>query len=136
MPIENMFQQAAKIKLRIVTPKGPVAVEDLFDLPLTSAKGLSLDSIAVALHSKVKDSNQISFVDENPHVATEDKLAFDIVLSVIATKKAERAAKAESDRRRVSLNALMGVIESKRHEELTNKSLDELEAMVKALQVG
>ena len=41
----DIFKQAAKAKLRFPSSKGELRVEDLWDLPLTSKTGPSLDSL-------------------------------------------------------------------------------------------
>ena len=59
----NLFEIASRNKLRVPTTKGDLTVEQLWDLPLKSANGLSLDSIAIALNKQL-ESSATSFVDE------------------------------------------------------------------------
>ena len=58
-----MFEQAARMKLRFDTPRGALSAEDLWDLPLTSTRGLSLNDIAITLHHALKHDT-VSFVDD------------------------------------------------------------------------
>ena len=50
----NLFEIASRNKLRVPTTKGDLTVEQLWDLPLKSANGLSLDSIAIALNKQLE----------------------------------------------------------------------------------
>ena len=43
--MEDLFAKATRDKVKFVTVKGEISIEDLWDLPLTSEKGFDLDSI-------------------------------------------------------------------------------------------
>lgn len=63
MSTDEMFQQATRLKLRFSTSQGQLTVEDLWDIPLTSTRNASLDSIAIDLHIQAKGASDIvSFV--------------------------------------------------------------------------
>ena len=56
--MENLFEQAARKKIRFSTPKGQLLAEDLWDLPLTQ-----LDAVARGLY-KLNQEAEISFIDK------------------------------------------------------------------------
>ncbi len=128
-----MFEQASRIKLRIATNLGSINVEDLWDLPLTSARGLSLDDVAKALNAQVKDAQEESFVVEASKASEELQLAFDIVKHIIAVKKVERAEAANAADKKAKKQQLLSLISEKANEELKGKTKEELEEMVAAL---
>lgn len=131
-----MFEQATRLKLRFDSPRGLLSVEDLWDLPLTSATGKpNLDDIAKALHRKLRESTETaSFV--TPAVAdrnTEPQLAFDIVKHVIQVRIAERDAAQAATAKREFKQRLMEIIATKQDETLRGKPLEELQAMAAAM---
>lgn len=90
----NMFERAARAKLRFASSVGDLTTEQLWDLPLT-AKGEKpdLDKITREVHRELKDRDEVSFVDEKPDARKiELELRFEILKHVIEAKKAEKAA--------------------------------------------
>lgn len=128
-----MFEQAAKVKLRFETPAGYLTVEDLFDLPLTSSRGVSLDDIAKQLNREIKSSAEESFVTEQTAADARLQLAFDIVKHVIAYKKNKAAEAQEAANKKYKKQQLLELITEKKNEQLKSSSVEELEAMVAAL---
>lgn len=126
----EMFEQAARLKLRFATKLGNLTTEDVFDLPLTSAKGVSLDSLARELNSVVKAGDEESFVTTASTASVEDKLKFEIVKHVIAVRLEEnetkKNAKAKAEQKQVILNLIAG----KKTEALAGKTVEELEALL------
>ena len=57
-----LFEKANKLKVRFETNKGNVTTEDLWDMPLVSTTGFSLDAIAISLNRKLKETEEESFV--------------------------------------------------------------------------
>lgn len=134
--VAALFVQASRLKLRFDNPNGgQLAVEDLWDLPLTSANKASLDKIAVDLFRKLRESEEMSFVIEP--TGSKDysvtQLKFDIVRHVIETRKTENAVKleaaAKADRKKLLLDALAAAEKG----DLASKSPEELRAMIAAL---
>ena len=127
-----MFEEAIRLKLRFETAKGALTVEDLYDLPLTSANRPNLNDIAKELSRYLRE-NEEDFVGTASKADTAAQLKFAIVKHVIAERLAENeAAKAAADRRETKAR-IMELIAKKQDESLQNKSLEELQAMVAAL---
>lgn len=131
-----MFEKASRLKLRFDTPKGPLAAEDLWDLPLTSTTGkANLDDLARDLHRSLKDSDDsVSFVAPTPSAKNEaEALRFEIVKHVISVKIAENDAAKKSRERGEQKQRIMALIAEKEDKALADKPIDELKALVSAL---
>lgn len=131
-----MFEKAARLKIRFNTDRGQLTVEDLWQLPLTSATGrINLDDIAKGLQRDVRASAETtSFVDDAADGPSEDlQLAFDIVKHVIAVRKAERDEAKSAEKKREDKQKILALIADKQDEALKGKSLEELTAMVEAM---
>lgn len=130
----NIFERAARNKLRFQSSVGLLSVEDLFDLPLKGRKGADLDEVARGIYVELKEIGEISFVDEKPDARkTELELQLEIVKHVIQSKKdavarAEKAA-ATAERKRKLLNALA----SKEDQALEGMTREQIEAEIAAL---
>lgn len=134
--MDKQFQQASQLKLRFPTAAGHLSVEDLFDLPLTSATGrVNLNDIAKDLQREVKAQTEVtSFVDTMPSGPDEVlELKFSLVKDVIAVRVAERDAAANAQKKRDEKQKLLALIAKKSDEALEGRSLEELTAMVNAL---
>lgn len=135
---DNLFERAARIKLRFESPRGHLNVEDLWDLPLTSDRvdRPNLDAIAMDLHRQTKESAEVvSFVLPVAEDRSNDTLAlaFEIVKRVIAVKVAERDQAKEAADRKERKQQLLRLIAEKQDQELAGRSVEELRAMVEAL---
>ena len=127
------FEQASRMKLRFDTPKGLLSAEDLWDLPLTSAKGANLDDIARGLHIELRSGNDVSFVAPTQRADTTLQLRFDVVKHVIDTRLAENAAATNAAAAREKKQKLLALIEAKEGESLSQMSIDQLRAMVNGM---
>jgi hypothetical protein len=136
--IQDMFEQASRLKIRYETPLGMLSVEDLWELPLTnrSGRGTSLDSIAMELHRASRDAAEVtSFVDPLIENKTAGRLAlrFEIVKYIIGVRVRERdELKAAADRREKKQRVLE-LIARKEEGELGEKSIEELRALAESL---
>ncbi len=128
-----MFEQAVRLKLRFATPQGLLTMEDLWDLPLTSARGANLNDIAKTLNRQLKAAADEDFV--NPTAKPNDalKLSFDVVKHVIDVRLAENDAIRTAAERRDKKDRLLELIARKQDESLAAKSIEELTAMVESL---
>jgi hypothetical protein len=129
-----MFEKAARVKLRFDSPAGQLSVEDLWDLPLTSAtKRANLDDLAVHLDKELKETNTTSFVKKTTKGNEITKLKFDIVLRVIEVRQAENEAQEQKRINGERKHRLLELIAEKQDESLKGKSIDELQALVNSL---
>lgn len=129
-----MFEKAARLKLRFETSKGLVTVEDLWDLPLSSATGkANLDDVARSLHNQLKNEEDISFVNPETKENMPMKLGFEIVKHIISVKLAEKVAREQAEANREKKQKIMAIIEQKQDTALSAMSLEELNKMVSSL---
>lgn len=112
----NIFEQAAREKLRFQSVKGDLTTEQLFDLPLTTERtnAASLDNVARDIARMLREQAEESFVDSRPNpIKLLLTLRLEVVKAVIARKQEENAAKAAAlaarERRRVLEEALANV---------------------------
>ncbi len=131
----SIFQQASRSKLRFATQLGQLSTEDLWDLPLTSTKGVSLKSIATDLQLQVSAQplKELDFFDVPEATDITLQLRFDIVKHIVTTRVAEsrdKSAEAAKETKRAQLQAL---INDKLQDELKNKSVEELQAELASL---
>jgi hypothetical protein len=125
-----MFTKASRIKLRFDTPKGLLSVEDLWDLPLTSATGkANLDDIAKAAFQALKGSEVVSFVMRDKVADPTVQLRFDIIKFIIDTRLAENEAASTAQVNKERKQKFLALIEQKEFEQVASKSLDELKAL-------
>lgn len=131
----SMFEKASRLKLRFDTSKGmaSASVEDLWDLPLTG-KSLSLDTIALDLNRKLKETGDVvSFVDDTKKTDEVLQLKFELVKHIITVKKAEQAAATEAKVRAEKKQQILGLIAQKENEQLSQASIDELRSQLAQL---
>ena len=128
-----MFEQAAKLKLRYETKRGNISTEDLWDLPLTSTAGVSLDDLAKLLNKAVKDNEEESFVVKKSATNTILDLKFSIVKHVIEERLAEIERKADEAATKARKDKILGIIADKEDDELKGESIAKLKAMANKL---
>jgi hypothetical protein len=134
MTTTNIFEQAVRQRLRFESPKGPLTVEDLFALPLTSAtEKANLDDIAKALHKQLKSNDDISFVTPAQKSDQTVQTKFDIVKYIIDIRIAERDAAAEAAQRKEKKQQILSLIAGKENDKLASSSLEELRKMAESL---
>lgn len=132
----NIFEQAARRKLRFVTDIGSLSTEQLWDLPLESKAGkLSLDSLAIDLDAQLEKGKNKSFVS-GPKKDPVTQLRFDIVKHIIEVRVAENKAKTDQKQRDTQIEKLSETVAKKKDAALENLSVDELEAQLLKLKSG
>jgi len=118
-----MFEKASRIKLRFKANVGLVSVEDLWDLTLTS-----LDSIAKDLNKQIKAESEESFITVKSKSNAALELGFEIVKHIIKVKLEEAEVKKLAAEKKAQKQKIMGLIEEKKDQALSAKSLEELQA--------
>ena len=123
-----MFEKASRLKLRIATAKGQLTVEDLWDLNLAT-----LNAIAKGLNKQLKLAEEEDFLKEAKKSDTETKLAFDITLHVLTTKKAEQDKRELAADKAEKKQKLLEILERQENAGLEKLSPDELRAKIAEL---
>jgi hypothetical protein len=124
-----MFQKATRKKIRFESPQGLLSIEDLWDLPMTSAKGSNLDDIARNLWKQLKDCENTIFVAKKPLADDITQLKFDLVKHVIDVRIAEAQLAADIRANKEKKQRLLALIETKEYEQLAGSSVEELRKM-------
>lgn len=124
-----MFDIATRQKLRFESPKGLLSIEDLWDLPLTSATGkANLDEIALTLHHQLKNTaDVVSFVDDDK--AKPDaviQLKFNLVKHIIELRKKENAEALAARDRAETKQRLLAALAKKREAAVDTMSEEDL----------
>lgn len=132
--MSEMFEKAARQKLRFSTPVGNIGVEELWELPLTAGpKQASLDALAIQLDKEQKEAGTTSFVKKQVKGEPITKLKFDIVLRVIEVRQAEAEIADQKRDNAEKKQKLLKLIAEKQDESLKGKSVEELLALAKDL---
>lgn len=119
----ELFKLAAKEKYRFPF-RGNISVEDLFDLTTSQ-----LDVVYKELKSQVKESSD-SLLKE---VSTEDKELknkIEIIKTIFEDKKTEAMQKEQALAEKQRKERIKGLIAQKKDQDLVDKSIEELEAML------
>lgn len=130
-----MYKFAAQNKLRFPSCRGELTVEQLFELPLKSASGFDLNSVAQAINKELKTTGEESFVEdvtEDPHRKALS-VALEIVKDVIKTKQEENAARLNRAKRAEERRKILDAMSAKQDQALTAASIEELQAKLNAL---
>ena len=129
--MDSMFEQAARMKLRINVPRvGSLAVEDLFDL--------SLEQLDAAYRELAKSKEVIAepgLLQRKTSVKLEaTELALELVKYVFEVRVAERDAKVAAAERKEKRQKLMALIAEKKDEGLKAASVEELQKQLAELE--
>lgn len=124
-----MYKQASQMGLRVSTPRGPLSVEQLWNLSMTDL-ATTIKSIKKMIKSD--DADELDFLEEGTSKVDKTlELSFNIVKDVYVTKK--DAAKALRDAADIKAHnqKILQLIASKQEKELEGKTIEELEALLK-----
>lgn len=122
----EIYKQASREQLRFQTERGSLNVEQLWSLPLNE-----LDSLAVSLEEKYKESGKKSFLIKKSVKDKQLKLKFDIVVDILNSLVEERdemSANLEAKKHNEKIDML---IVKKQENELEELSIAELEKLRK-----
>jgi hypothetical protein len=123
----EVYKIATKQKLRVPTPRGPLSVEQLWDLSIEE-----LDILAVKLKEEYEGSGKKSFIAKKSEKDKTAKLMFDVVLDILTTKADEAEAALEAREVKKHNEKIMDLIAKKQDEALSEKSIADLKKMLKS----
>jgi hypothetical protein len=125
----NLFEMATRKKFRFPF-KGQISVEDLWDLSVQN-----LDTVFKTLNAEVKQVKEESLLATK---STEDTILdakIEIVKHIVKVKLEEAEKRTEAAAKREQKRRLQELIATKQDEALQGKSIEELQAMMNALDV-
>ena len=128
MNTEKMFETAVRNKMRFPY-KGQISVEDLWDLDVNA-----LDGVFKTLNSKVKVSQEESLLRTRSKESEELMVQIEIVKYIVSVKLAEAEARKNAEANRAKRQQILGILADKQESDLKNKSPEELQAMLAALE--
>jgi Cdc6-like AAA superfamily ATPase len=135
--MSDLFEKASRLKLRFASAVGPLSVEQLWELPITTkAKNAAdLASIARVLNQALKanSDDDLPFLSTSKKADSDTQLAFDIVRHIVETKQAEAAKAVETTANREKKQQILAMIAAKELEEVGSKSLDDLRKLAAEL---
>ena len=123
--MNNMFEFAARFKLRFPSSRGELTAEQLWDIPLRSRDDFNLDTVAKAVNKALKTVSEESFVEVTKTTAhTRGEVALELVKYVIGTKlDEEMAAKKRADNK-VEREKLLQILAEKQAGKLFGASIN------------
>lgn len=127
----SIFEKATRSKIRFESAKGLLSVEQLWDLPLTGKT--SLNSVAVSVNRQIQDTQQESFVDDNPKADPTLNLMMEVVKHIISVKKAEKEKADKAREKRQERQRLLELLARKEDEELEKSSKEDILKKLEAL---
>lgn len=123
----NIFEIATRKKIRFPY-KGSASVEDLWDLPVEE-----LDTIYRALNRQRKNADEDSLLKPSNRGSSAVDVQIEIIKHIVEVKEEERVSHETSAIRAQEKQKILSIINAKKNEELSNKSIDELTEMVNSL---
>ncbi len=131
---EQLFILASRKKFRFPSDKGDLVVEQLWEMPLTSRNGFSVNDVAIQVKRELRSLEEDSFVEISSNPRRDDLAAMlEILKTVIAVRQEESRQKTEAAAKASQRKELQEAIAAKKKENLTSGSLEELEARLAAL---
>ena len=124
----EMYKQAAILGLRIQTTKGLLSVDQLWTLKL---KDLSDSLKALKKNSTKTSDSELDFLEETTKIDVISELAFEIMKDVYLTKLEEAKRVKEDAEVKAYNQKIIEIIARKQDQDLENKSLEELQALLK-----
>jgi len=132
----DMFEQATRLKLRFALPGLNISTEDLWDLPLTSPRGVSLDDLAKSINREVKAHDEESFVVKSSPADNGLTLKLDIVKRVIEFRLDAIEASNIAAENKAKREKIVDILCDKEHDSLKRKSQSDLRKMLDDLSAG
>ena len=127
----EIFEQAARMKLRFETSKGCLSSEEVWELSL-----LSLDTLARAVNKRLREAEEESFIPSahHPKVLSHDVLRLDMLKHVIGVKVVERDLARKKTEDRAKLMRLQDLLAAKEDDAFKAMSQEEILKQIAELE--
>jgi uncharacterized protein (DUF1015 family) len=124
----DIFKEASRQKLRFLTTKGNLAVEQLWDLNQSELASCIKES---KKRLNVSTDDELSFLDAAaPAKDPVEQLQFDILKEVYVTKQAALNAVRDEKQKKENNDKIMRLIADKQEANLQGLSIEELTKML------
>ncbi len=134
MTMQNIFEYAARNKLRFMSARGELSVEQLWDVPLRSRDDFNLNAVAKIANKALKETEE-NFVETTKTVEhARREAAMEVVKYVIETKLAEEEAAKSRAEKKQEKEKLLGILAEKQAGKLSELSEKELQKRIAALE--
>lgn len=127
--MDNLFAIATRTKIRFTTSKGEITTEDLWTLSLES-----LDSLAVGIDKKLKDSSGQSFIGKKTNANTMLETQLELLKYVINIKMTEAETRRDKMTKLEEVNTLRDLLGKKKLQGMESMSSEEIEKRIKELE--
>lgn len=130
----EIYKKASKKKLRFATNRGPLSVEQLWDLSKEEIKQLVIKAREDAKKSTGEICDEeLSFLDAPAKAkATDDELRFAILKDIYLSKKNAEEKAQKKAAARENNKKILELIARKQDEALEKKSIKDLEKMLES----
>lgn len=130
----EIYKKASKKKLRFATNRGPLSVEQLWDLSKEEIKQLVIKAREDAKKSTGEISDEeLSFLDAPAKAkTTDDELRFAILKDIYLSKKNAEEKAQKKAAARENNKKILELIARKQDEALEKKSIKDLEKMLES----
>jgi hypothetical protein len=123
-----MYKSASQLRLRFSTNRGPLSVEQLWDLSQTELGNLIKSTKRIL---KKNDDDELSFLETTKVVDVENQLRFDILKDVYLTKQKSMEELRDAAVIKAHNQKILTLIAEKKDDSLKGMSVEELEALLK-----
>lgn len=132
--MEILFEQATRNKLRFESNKGPLSVEQVWDAPLTSRNGFSLDEIAKQAKRELDAISEESFVQQVSPLKSIAEIKLEVVKHIITVKLAEKESAGKRAERAELRQQLSQALADKQSDAIKNMSSEEIQKRLAELE--
>lgn len=134
--MEKLFITATRKGYRFQTEIGLITVEQLWDLPVHSTRGVNLATIAEQLNAQVRKSDGLDWLGGkvNDLEQEEIKNKLNIIKYIVETRRAEKMAAQEAESKAQLLAKLKEERNRRKEQSLVEKSDEDLDKLIKDLE--
>lgn len=127
----EVFEQAARLKLRFETTKGCLSSEDVWELSLPS-----LDTLARTVNRRLRVAEEESFIPSTlqPKAPSHDTLRLEMLRHIISVKVLERDVARQLAEDRAKLARLKDLLAAKEDEAFKTLSQEEILKQITELE--
>lgn len=130
----NIFEYAARNKLRFQSVKGPLTAEQLWDVPLRSSDDFNLNTVAKAANKALEESGE-NFVDTTKTAEHKRReMVMETIKYVIQTKIDEEKAAEKWAANRKERQQLLDILADKQAGKLSELSEKQLQKRIAELE--